>query len=95
MADRNRTHTTHTRYNTQQGDFDLLGELYAEGTYKNSETAPTKWFSVVIMDVEFTWFCELNVCEYCGEHVMTKPNDCMVCLDWKIGSGKFPLEEEE
>lgn len=28
------------------------------------------------------------ICEYCGEHVMTKPNDCMVCLEWK-------LEEEE
>lgn len=30
------------------------------------------------------------ICEYCDEHVMTKPNDCFVCLDWKL-----PKEEEE
>lgn len=28
------------------------------------------------------------ICEYCGEDVMTKPNDCMVCLDYKLGPVK-------
>lgn len=60
MADKNRTHTTHTQYYTQKGDFRLLFERYPEGTYFKCSKSPSEWFSLYVMDVEFTWFLDVN-----------------------------------
>jgi len=56
MADKNRTHTTHTQYYTQEGDFRSLEERFPEGYYKKCSKSTSEWFTVVVMDIEFTWF---------------------------------------
>jgi hypothetical protein len=56
MADKNRTHTTHTQYYTQEGDFRALCKAYPDGNYKKTENS--EWFQLVVMDIEFTWFLQ-------------------------------------
>lgn len=64
MADKNRTHTTHTRYRTPHDIFNQLGQEFPDGYYidngNGDQPATTFWFCVRVMDVEFTWFKEMK-----------------------------------
>ena len=60
MADKKRTHTTHTQYYTNAKDFKALGKIYPDGHYRKCSQGPNEWFQLVVMDVEFTWFLDVN-----------------------------------